>query len=401
MNLSPVHPFPARMSPDLALAALRDLAPNSRVLDPMCGSGTVLRYAGDLDHFPIGADIDPLAVLMARVWTKSVDPGAVLDATEEVVAAAEALPIGGVHLPWIDNDPETSSFVDYWFGEAQQRDLRRLALVLREDEREESDFLKVALSRIVVTKDRGASLARDVSHSRPHRVAESSDYEVLPGFKGAVMKMLRALESSPPKREATVFRQDARNVFSVRSGSIDCVLTSPPYLNAIDYMRGHRMALVWLGHRLLPLRQIRADNVGAERGVSEEQDAASARPILDALPWWGKLTPRYRRIFHRYVCDLRCLAREIWRVLTPEGRVVMVVGNSTLKGVFVRTSEAVRLVLQDEGFHVLSEEEREIPPSRRYLPPPRNSDSSALKKRMRAEVILTAKRSMNVSSSRS
>jgi len=45
------------------------------------------------------------------------------------------------------------------------------------------------------------------------------------------------------------------------------VLTSPPYLNAIDYLRGHRLALVWLGHELGPLKEIRANSVGAERAI--------------------------------------------------------------------------------------------------------------------------------------
>ena len=48
--------------------------------------------------------------------------------------------------------------------------------------------------------------------------------------------------------------------------SIDMVITSPPYLNAIDYLRGHRLSLVWLGHQLSGLRMIRSGSVGAERG---------------------------------------------------------------------------------------------------------------------------------------
>ena len=75
--IRPIHPFPARMAPDLAVAELRSLRPGSVVLDPMSGSGTVLRQAADLGHRPIGFDLDPLAVLMTKVWTTPVDDGAV------------------------------------------------------------------------------------------------------------------------------------------------------------------------------------------------------------------------------------------------------------------------------------------------------------------------------------
>ena len=69
MRIQPLHPFPARMAPELAIDTLRDLPGSSVVLDPMVGSGTVLRHASDMGHAAIGFDVDPLAVLISRVWT--------------------------------------------------------------------------------------------------------------------------------------------------------------------------------------------------------------------------------------------------------------------------------------------------------------------------------------------
>lgn len=68
----PVHPFPARMAPDLAIRELKRLREGARVLDPMSGSGTVLALAQAHGYQATGLDVDPLAVLMARVWTRPV-----------------------------------------------------------------------------------------------------------------------------------------------------------------------------------------------------------------------------------------------------------------------------------------------------------------------------------------
>src|SRR3712207_5017426 len=68
-----VHPFPARMGPDLAIERLKRITKPSIVLDPMAGSGTVLRHASELGHHALGRDLDPLAILMAKVWTTPVD----------------------------------------------------------------------------------------------------------------------------------------------------------------------------------------------------------------------------------------------------------------------------------------------------------------------------------------
>src|SRR3712207_7608036 len=61
-------------------------------------------------------------------------------------------------------------------------------------------------------------------------------------------------------------------------------ITSPPYLNAIDYLRGHRLSLVWLGYRIGDLRLTRAVSIGAERRPDPAADEALARLICSALP---------------------------------------------------------------------------------------------------------------------
>ena len=68
MMLSTIHPFPARMAPDIAQGFLEDCAEGGRILDPMCGSGTVLRAAVEAGLDCTGVDTDPLAVLLSRVW---------------------------------------------------------------------------------------------------------------------------------------------------------------------------------------------------------------------------------------------------------------------------------------------------------------------------------------------
>src|SRR3954469_22333983 len=68
-----IHPFPARMAPELVLSEVARLDPGQTLLDPMCGSGTVLRLGVIAGLRVLGRDIDPLSVLMASVWTTKLD----------------------------------------------------------------------------------------------------------------------------------------------------------------------------------------------------------------------------------------------------------------------------------------------------------------------------------------
>jgi len=190
-DVLPIHPFPARMAPELALRHARQLPAQSVVLDPMVGSGTTVRYAADHGHRAIGFDVDPLSVLMSRVWTTPINVGRLRRMADEVLATAaqqDCLADGQL------TDVATEEFVEYWFAPQQRHDLEQIAGVLREIRGSIGDALRIAFSRIIITKDRGASLARDVSHSRPHRVADSSDYDVRRGFCNAVDQLANRLE---------------------------------------------------------------------------------------------------------------------------------------------------------------------------------------------------------------
>ena len=390
MRIQPVHPFPARMAPELAIDTLRNLPGPSVVLDPMAGSGTVLRHAGDMGHTAMGYDVDPLAVLISGVWTKPICDDAIETAYQDVLSEALARDPFETELPWIDGDKETSEFVTYWFGREQQRDLRCISWAIAErcktSDSEEIkaclDVLKVALSRIIVSKEQCASLARDTSHSRPHRVCSVSDYKVYQGFERSVQEVRRRLLSDPPRMTGTVSLGDAREL-EVRDESIDAVITSPPYLNAIDYLRGHRLSLVWLGHRLSELRVIRAGSVGAERGPDAHQ--GNVDEILGAMGCIEDLPSRHKGMVKRYAHDVNCIVREVSRVLKPGGSATFVVGNSCLKDVFINNSGAMCKSAALNGLIICERFERELPRRQRYLP---ITDAGALGKRMRTETIL-------------
>ena len=397
MRIQPVHPFPARMAPELAIDTLRKLPVSSVVLDPMAGSGTVLRHAGDMGHAALGYDVDPLAVLISRVWTRPICDDVIEMTYQAVLGDALSKDPLEVDLPWMDGDKETSDFVNYWFGREQQRDLRCISSAILEtsgasasEEVEASlDVLRVALSRIIVTKEQCASLARDTSHSRPHRVANVSEYKVYQGFERSVQQVRKRLLANPPRVRATVSLGDARQL-EISDESVDMVITSPPYLNAIDYLRGHRLSLVWLGHRLSELRVIRSGSVGAERRPDTHRDIVD--DIVGEMGRIGDLPSRLQGMVRRYAYDVNCIVNEVRRVLKPGGSATFVVGNSCLKDVFVRNSGAICRSATLNGLSILGQFKRELPRRHRYLP---ITDDGTLGKRIRAEIVLKCVKTEN------
>ena len=390
MSARTIHPFPARMAPDIALDAIpkRD-GRTLTVLDPMCGSGTVLAAALERGHHAIGVDIDPLAVMMSTLAVTKIDTTALANRAELVVQHARK--VAG-RAPW-GTDVETDTFADYWFGAAQRQQLIDITTAISDNTNGDLKLaLQLAISRIIVTKSSQASLAQDTSHSRPHRVREESEYDVFAGFERSVRQLVRMLSNRPLNGSGRVDLGDARDLQTVVDRSVDLAVTSPPYLNALDYMRGHKLALVWFGHRIRDLRTRRSTSIGAERALGQNPSAVVGA-IVDVIESEAIDPAALRRpMLERFAHDCVGFAGELGAKVKPGGIAVLVVGNSTLKGNYIRNDVIARTAMEQAGFTLKDRRVRPIPASRRYMAIDTKAAESSLAKRMRDEVVLTMTR---------
>lgn len=356
----------------------------------MAGSGTSLIVARGTGHLACGFDLDPLAVLITKVGTANAEPAKIQNAAQTSLSLAKRMDIHGRQAYPTGADEETREFIRYWFDLEARKQLTALSRAIAAiEDNAIQQFLWCGLSRMVITKDSGVSLARDVSHSRPHKWFERAPVRPFDLFETAVGRVLKAslFQSSESVPAATVKRGDARKL-PIEAESIDLVITSPPYLNAIDYMRGHKLSLVWLGHNIAALRQIRSESVGAEAGYSE-MDGERTAAICKAMGHIERLPPRFHRMIARYVRDMDAVIKEITRVLARNGQALLVVGDCTVRGIYIRNSIAVRMLSENHTLKLLWQKRRKIPDRRRYLPLPGKNSEGALAKRLRTEVVMS------------
>jgi len=389
-----IHPFPARMAPEVALAAIPEGSKPLRILDPMMGSGTVIALARKRGHRAVGLDIDPLAVLISSVWTTPIGRRQVVQMANRVLLEARRIfsKTKTKNAYPRNADRETRKFVAYWFDGYSRRQLASLASTIS---RVNDDTIRNALwcgfSRLIITKQSGSSLAMDLSHSRPHRAFERAPVKPLNKFLQMVKRVVdNCIESTTRSRGPApqLSIGDARKL-PISDGSIDVVLTSPPYLNAIDYIRCSKFTLVWMGYGISELRKLRASSIGSESRGPTPLDRQEFEDIIVRMKLRGRLRPRENGILKRYLYDMLLSLREASRVLRVTGRAVYVVGENTLRGNYIPNSIAISEIAQLCGLNLRSRLVRTLPADRRYLPPPALVfKRTAFGARMRREVVL-------------
>jgi DNA modification methylase len=345
--------------------------PGQVVLDPMMGSGTTVLEAALLGRRAIGVDVDPLAVQLCRVKTTPLCAGKAGRSLQSAVARAAMRLMDPADLERAIGerfDGETRAFIDYWFLPTTQQELMALVLAIEEEfDPPVRDLLRVVLSSVIVTKSGGVSRARDLAHTRPHRVLSKIPRGAVEQFEARGRRALAAIGELPSDGLlVSLHHGDARSL-PLADGSADLVITSPPYANAIDYMRAHKFSLVWLGEPVAKLSRLRAMYVGSENCPETLEDELPPGALAATAAVRAR-DRRKARILSKYLHDMKSVLAEILRVLRPGGAAGIVVGPSTMRGVRVMTHEHLAEIGQQLGFHLVGIAKRKLDRDRRMMP---------------------------------
>ena len=260
------HPYPARMHPDTAKALVASFSDEgATVLDPFCGSGTVLVEAMIQGRRAIGTDLNPFAVRLAMAKThprKEAERAALLETAQSIADLANerrTKKAGATHRYPHD---DVRLFEPHVLLEL---DSLRLGIAEKEAPTFRPD-LSLVLSAILVK----------VSRKRGDTSLETERRRIAAGYTTKLFvkkteelvarhETLTKLFPSPVPK-VFVAQADAKNLKPVDANVADTVITSPPYAATYDYVEHHDLRMRWLG---MDRKQLEQEELGARRHYAE------------------------------------------------------------------------------------------------------------------------------------
>ena len=324
------HSYPARMHPATAARLVRGLsAEGATVLDPFCGSGTVLVEGMIAGRRMIGTDLNPIAVRLASLKTSP------RTATERDLLVAMARGV--------------ATF-------ASERRLRRAGATRRYPPEDVATFdahvlleldslragihdtgdvrvreaLELSLSAILVKVSRKAS--DTATHETKRRIAAGYPSRLFVKKAEELARRFAALEALLPQgvRNARVTLDDATRLKSVGAATIDAVVTSPPYVATYDYLAHHALRMRWLG---LDASAFSAGETGSRRRYAQ-LDASQARSA-----WTRELT---------------AILTSLSRVCRKGARIALLIADSAVQSEALRADALVSSIAPGAGLEVLA-----------------------------------------------
>jgi DNA modification methylase len=358
------------------------------VLDPFCGTGTTLVECKKLGIASIGIERNPMAHFASRTkldWSR--DPDALLADAKRVAAIANIR----LRAEGVSDEPPLPLFSTN--GAVDGQNLRMLPaeaagillkdsisgrplhkiLILIEALRESGRFRdheKLALARVIVSDASNLHFGPEVGVG-PAKADAPVVGPWLKAISGIAedLRLVRAHVSTP----SAVHLTDARNLAeAIAPGSIDAVITSPPYPNEKDYTRTTRLESVILGFirdkaQLQSLKRelVRSNTrsvyntdsddhaVANDRAIQQIADAIERRRIeLGKTSGFERMYARVTKLYFggmaRHLAGLR-------QVLRPGARLAYVVGDqASYLRVIIRTGEILADLARNLGYEVES-----------------------------------------------
>jgi hypothetical protein len=321
------HTYPARMHPETAARLVRAFVPaGGSVLDPFCGSGTVLVEALILGRKPIGVDLNPLAVSLAscksRPRTRS-ELDNLLAQARICAAFAESRRKAKSGATRRYSREDVTLFEPHVLLEL---DSLRAKLETLNDAPVRTDLSLVLSSLLVkVSRKRGDTSERTVTRRTPAGfvarlfVQKSEDLaNRLAAFKTRL--------PTPLPQPASVAEDDATELRTLLPRKVDAIVTSPPYAATYDYVAHHALRLRWLGLN----------------------SAAFSRGELGSRSTYSKIKPR--EAAQKWSRELSLFFRSAARVLSVGSPLVLVMADSAVGSVALRADEIVARTARDCGF---------------------------------------------------
>ncbi len=268
-SLHQLSPYIGKLKSAIARDLLiRYSQPGDLVVDQFCGAGTIPLEATRLARRVFAADISPYAKVLTQAKL-SAPPceSAAIKRLETVLALASRLQDPDLRRvpPWVRQffHPQTLKEVLRFFETCtSEKDYFLMACTLGILHHQRPGFLSFPSSHLV-------PYLRDKRFPRPD-FPELYEYRPLaPRMRAKIARAFKRV-CEPEKTSTWVIRRSSieRLTFPAK---FDCLVTSPPYMNALDYGRDNRLRLWFLD----PLQERRVDN-GATKNSSDFGRAAMA-----------------------------------------------------------------------------------------------------------------------------
>jgi hypothetical protein len=352
-----------RLTPAYSVHLVRELLDSRAhaelpVLDPFCGTGTTLLTCAERGIACATLDVNPFLVWLARAKTAKYSKDSLAQA-EALLGQMNRAARGRVNAPWL---PALFQ-IEKWWAKPTLHALGRAFAVLSDSDapKPAQDLVKLAFCRSLITTANVSFGHQSMSFADADVATSGAAGRVAQALSDAFAPIASAARVALPSSPRRVLLGDARQVAEAtkKPAEFGTVITSPPYVNRMSYVRELRPYMYWLGHleQASDAGELDWQAIGGTWGSATSRVAAWQSKDASPLPELAALTRRIAkhsdvlaRYVSKYFFDMLLHVRSVSGVVARGGQVHYVVGNSKFFDVLVPVERLFAEIFELCGF---------------------------------------------------
>ena len=332
-----IHKYPAKFFPELPRWLIRKYTKeNDIVLDPFGGSATTSIEALLNNRNSVSVDIDPFAKFLSKVKTTKLDSEELEIFSNILIKRITEFKISKRLEKYIPDFP----YRDNWFNKEIIYELAYIKKSISELEisNELRDFFFATFSSIIrEVSNADNNCTRTVIRKKLNKqiyptLALTKFVENLLLYKSRIEEFIRCVPNNIFVEIAE--NSDARDL-NYSDNYFDFAVTSPPYVNAVDYPRTHQLEIYWLGIENGSLAPLKKKHIGTESVSVKDYKTLHLINVPEAdekLKSIYAVDKRRAYIAYKFLADMERNIQEVNRTLKKGGRYAIVIGNNTIRG---------------------------------------------------------------------
>ncbi|MFW5590320.1 MAG: DNA methyltransferase [Bacteroidales bacterium] len=353
------HRYPAKFLPDVVRKIIEEYAKGSKLIaDLFAGCGTTLVEAKIHGISSVGVDINPVAQLITKVKTTPLAADALQQAYTALVNLFDKYNESDFE------DIKKHERIDYWFTPSQKAKIAFLydKVFHLEVDDDTKDFFYVCISHIL--KNCSWWLQ---SGTKPQKDMEKEPEDPLNEFKRHCSKMIGWNEKFYNELSkkghlgipCEIHLEDARHT-NITSESIDAIITSPPYVTSYEYADIHQLTAYWMEY-ISDIHEFRKKFIGSSYSGNDSLIVPNSKQAQKIVNDLSENSKHIARDVAQYFNDMQEVAKEMARVLAPNGHACIVIGNTKIKEVQIKSAEVFYEFLRNAGLRKVTVIKRSIP----------------------------------------
>jgi DNA modification methylase len=295
------------------------LKPGSVVLDPFSGSGTTVLSCKQRGLVSVGFEVSPFFAFVAEVKTRDYDLGILKGEIEKMGTWKFERPEKLPKEPYVTKVFSRYTLEDFIFFRGK---------VMEIEDKYARDFFMLALI------DSAMKASWTMKDGAVVKIDKRGKPPLKKFFKYKVKRMFKDLKNFAPEPvETTVQVGDSREM-NLESNCIDAVITSPPYLNKIEYSKIYSIESYFMGFP--------DTRMTSHIGSRVEDMSVSDIGLDENLPPAAKV----------YFSDMNKTLREMYRVCKDGAKLSIVIGGGCFPDRAIESDRITAELAERVGFNV-------------------------------------------------